>query len=59
VLVIGLWANWHLIAWTGLAVVGALVGIMTLYGVQLDKENRRRARERDLELPEQEREMWT
>jgi hypothetical protein len=52
VLIVGFWANFHLIGWTGLAVAVAIVELLALYGMELDRENRRRAREREQERQE-------
>jgi hypothetical protein len=46
-LALGLWANWQ--GWWQAVCIGAFLGVMILYGVQLDRENRRRAREREQE----------
>jgi hypothetical protein len=45
-LALGLWANWQ--GWWQAVCIVALVEILALFGIQLDRENRRRAREREL-----------
>jgi hypothetical protein len=40
VLIVGLWANWQ--GWWQAACIVAIVEVLALYGVELDRKNRRR-----------------
>jgi hypothetical protein len=46
-LALGLWGNWQ--GWWQAVCIVAFLGVMILYGVQLDRENRRRAGKREQE----------